>query len=53
MVDFLRSIADHIRPNRDDTRIKVLVFVQEFVVSCIDYVSSIFHVFAMVYVGKF
>lgn len=51
-VNFLRSIADHIRPNTEEAPLRALVAVQEFLVSCIDYVALVFHNFAMVYVGK-
>jgi len=52
-VNFLRSVADHIRPNTEEAPLRVLVAVQEFLVSCIDYVALVFHNFAMVYVGMY
>jgi len=52
-VSILRNIAEHIRPNREGAPIRALVVVQEFIVTFIDYVVSVFHDFAMVSVGKF
>lgn len=53
IANFLRWIADQIRPSPEDAPFPLLVVVQEAIVSCIDYVVAMFHDFAMVYVGMY
>jgi len=53
IVNALRAITDQIRPNTEEAPIRCLVVVQEFIVSCVDTLSSIFNGYAMITIGKF
>jgi hypothetical protein len=50
-INMLFRIAEHIRPNREETAIPALLMAQECMVNAIDYLHSRFHDFAFVYIG--
>jgi hypothetical protein len=50
-INVLFRIADHIRPNREETAIPAFIMAHEYVVSAIDYLHSRYHEFAFVYIG--
>jgi hypothetical protein len=51
--NFLRRIADKIRPNKEEAAIQSFVFLQELIVTAIDWLNTKFSSWAFVYVGKF
>ncbi len=49
--NFLRQLADYIRPNKEEAAIQSLVVMQEWIVSAIDYFCDKFCNFNFAYVG--
>jgi hypothetical protein len=52
VVNFLRAVAEQIRPNREEAAIKSLVVLQEIIVSYIDRAAEVFNEYAMINIGK-
>lgn len=50
-INVLYRIAEHIRPNREESAIPALIMAHEYIVSAIDYLHSRYHDFAFVYIG--
>eukprot|EP00558_Chaetoceros_sp_UNC1202_P000109 CAMPEP_0197260854 /NCGR_PEP_ID=MMETSP1429-20130617/84247_1 /TAXON_ID=49237 /ORGANISM="Chaetoceros sp., Strain UNC1202" /LENGTH=400 /DNA_ID=CAMNT_0042725103 /DNA_START=10 /DNA_END=1212 /DNA_ORIENTATION=+ len=53
LTNILHKLGENIRPNREEAAMQSLVVVQEWIVSWVDSVFSIFHKFAFSYVGMY